>query len=481
MPDADRGAQQHLALWGLGGAVLIAMAAALAVASARFGYDRVLRDMPVAWFVAGFVVAGVAYLALPFLIRATLRSQLHATPALLLMLVCGFAARVVLFASEPVLEDDYQRYLWDGAVTAHGLNPYAAAPEDAQDADSDTPLGRLAAQSGDVLDRMRYSDLRTIYPPIAQGAFALAYWIGPWSLTAWRAIALALDIASVVLLVVLLGEVGRSPLWAALYWWNPIAIKEIANSAHMEVVVLPLVLLALVLAARRRLVAATMSLVLAAGAKLWPALLLPLVLRPLLADRHRFAIAVAAAILGGALLATPILLAGLDDTSGFIAYAQRWQTNSALFPALQSLAAAVMSALGLDSPDAGMVVRALLAVSLVGFALWLARAPIADAVDLVRRSLLLIGAIVLLSPAQYPWYFLWVLPFLAMRPVAGLLVLTATLPLYYTTFHFQPRDQLDVYLNGVVWLIWVPAWAVLAVELGLIGRLRAYMAARQAT
>ena len=44
------------------------------------------------------------------------------------MLACGLAARAILFASEPVLEDDYQRYLWDGAVTAQGLNPMRSRP-----------------------------------------------------------------------------------------------------------------------------------------------------------------------------------------------------------------------------------------------------------------------------------------------------------------------------------------------------------------
>ena len=53
---------------------------------------------------------------------------------------------------------------------------------------------------------------------------------------------------------------------------------------------------------------------------------------------------------------------------------------------------------------------------------------------------------------------------LALRPVAGLLILTATLPLYYTIFHFRPRDQLDLFRHGVVWLIWIPAWVVLALE-----------------
>ena len=265
MQAADCSARQHFAAWSLGGALLIAAAAALAAISSRFGYDTAVRDMPVLRFVAGFVACGIGYLALPVLIAATLRPRTRVAPIVFLMLGCGLAARAILFASEPVLEDDYQRYLWDGAVTAHGLNPYAVAPEDAQAAEADTPLGRLAAQSGSVLERIRYEVLRTIYPPVAQGAFAFAHWLEPWSLTAWRATCLGLEIATVSLLILLLRDLGRSPLWSALYWWNPIAIKEIVNSAHMEAVVLPLLLLALVLAARRRTLMATLGLALAAA------------------------------------------------------------------------------------------------------------------------------------------------------------------------------------------------------------------------
>jgi hypothetical protein len=472
----DRNARRHLAAWAVGGALLIAAAAALAAHSWRFGYDTAVRDMPVLAFVAGFMACGIGYLALPALIRATVRARLRVAPVLLLMLACGLTARLILFASEPVLEDDYQRYLWDGAVTAHGLNPYAAAPEDALEADADTPLGRLAARSGQVLERTRYEDLRTIYPPVAQAAFALAHRLAPFSLTAWRAVCLALDAATLGLLILLLRDLGRSPLWSALYWWNPIVVKEIMNSAHMEAVVLPLLLLALALAVRRRALGATLAMTLAAGAKLWPALLLPLMLRPLATDRRRLLVALAAAVALGTLLAAPILLAGLDESSGFVAYAQRWQTNSALVPALQALAA---TALGPTGVDAGLIVRAALACAIIALALGLARAPIADAADLARRCLVLVGALVLLSPAQYPWYYLWVLPLLALQPVAGLLLLTATLPLYYTIFHFRPRGQLDLFRYGVVWLIWLPVWVTLAVELGRVRRLRSRLAAGQ--
>ncbi len=47
-----------------------------------------------------------------------------------------------------MLEDDYQRYLWDGAVTAAGANPYAVSPQAARALGPATALGRLAVEAG---------------------------------------------------------------------------------------------------------------------------------------------------------------------------------------------------------------------------------------------------------------------------------------------------------------------------------------------
>jgi hypothetical protein len=148
-----------------------------------------------------------------------------------------------------------------------------------------------------VLERINHSDLRTIYPPVAQGVFALAHWIGPWKLTAWRGLILILDMVTIALLLALLRDLGRSPLWAALYWWNPIVLKELFNSAHMDAIIVPLILGALLLAIRKRPLAATACLTLAAGAKIWPLILLPLVWRGLLDKPRKLALAIALTVL----------------------------------------------------------------------------------------------------------------------------------------------------------------------------------------
>lgn len=460
--------------WGALGAALLGLTVLLTAQSHRFGYDHAVRDMPVFWLAGGLVLAGLLYLPLARLIRHTTELSPGAVrPVLLFVLAAGLAMRLVLMSSEPALEDDWQRYLWDGALTAHGLNPYAASPQDAKSADPQTTeIGRLALESGLVLGRVNHPQIRTIYPPVTQAVFAVAHWLRPWSLTAWRAVVLLLDLAAFGLILVLLRDVGRSPLWAALYWWNPVVLKELFNSAHMDIIVVPLILLALVLAVRRRFLTATAALTVAAGAKIWPALLLPLIWRPLLRAPGRLAAAVLLTIAAAALFAAPIVLAGVDQSLGLVAYAQKWKTNSALFPQIEALFGALLSALDVETVPAGAIARAMIASALGALALWLNRTPFQSADELMRRCLVLCGALFLLSPAQFPWYYLWVLPLLPLRPVAGFLVLTATLPLYYTAFHFMSADRYDLYRDTLVWLVWLPAWALLALEARPAWRLR---------
>ena len=74
------------------------------------------------------------------------------------------------------------------------------------------------------------------------------------------------------------------------------------------------------------------------------------------------------------------------------------------------------------------------------------------------------AAVYLLSPSQFPWYFLWIAPFLCLFPVRGLLLASVLLPLHYLYFYFDAHDLKHVYINGVVWLMWLPVWALLAFD-----------------
>ena len=273
----------HNACWTGFGVVLIGAAAATALMSGRFGYDVDVVDMPVPALLAVLIGAGGVYLTLAWWMKATIRTDDHPSPVMLLVWIvfAGIVMRVVFLGSQPILEDDYNRYLWDGAVTANGLNPYAHSPAAAAEgATGNAQWDRLASQAGEIHERINYAQLRTVYPPVAEAAFALAYWLKPWSLDAWRAILLVGDLAILGVVGLLLQAIGRPLVWATLYWWNPLVVKELHNSAHMDMLVVLAVLAALYLAVRLRAFSAAAAVALGIGAKLWPVILLPTLMRP---------------------------------------------------------------------------------------------------------------------------------------------------------------------------------------------------------
>ncbi len=172
----------------------------------------------------------------------------------------------------------------------------------------------------------------------------------------------------------------------------------------------------------------------------------------------------ALAILGLMMIAwiVPPYLGGIDETSGFVAFANYWQTNSALFPVLAKAVEGVLYVLGLPTTAAGLIARGILGLIVAAIAVALAIRPWTDASGLLDKALVFTAALFLLSPAQFPWYAAWMMPFLVFRPSLPLLGLTALLPLYYTSFHFLARESYDTYRYGLVWLIWLPVWAGLA-------------------
>ena len=196
--------------------------------------------------------------------------------------------RAVWFGASAAIEDDYNRYMWDGAVVAHGLDPYRYAPRlFLSGVAIPTEYGAIAQTGRSTLERINFADLGSLYPSVAQLAFALAYLIAPFNLDALRAVFLAAEIVTFLLLIALLAELKFSPLWSALYWWNPLPVFTLIGVAHVDALVSPFVLGAILMTKRGRPNAAVAMLGAGAGVKIWPLLLAPLVLMPLIGQPRR--------------------------------------------------------------------------------------------------------------------------------------------------------------------------------------------------
>lgn len=445
----------------MSGGLLLLSFILLAYISPDFSTEIAQRDKPVLLLVALLVFSGLIFL---FTIFQMPKAKLEANQ-LILVIAVGIVLRVLMLFTVPILEDDYFRYLWDGAVTANGINPYKYSPEEVLSRD-DVPLEliELAKESGGIIHGINHPSIRTIYPPVAQAFFAVSYWLDSWSLTTWKMILLVIDLATLSLIFNALGLLKLPSSFLIIYWWNPLLVKEIFNSGHLDVLVFPFILSALILATQSKYFRSSFSLIIGLGIKLWPAFLLPIIVRPILSKpRQLFSVFVLTAI-SIYVLFLPIYNSGLDSSSGFIAYGQSWQNNDSIFRILVYFSELVLDILGYETFHKYSVARYVV-VALVG--LWILFVTFGKTFrqsDLFSKSLYIVAFAFLISPTQFPWYYTWLIPLLAIRPRFSLLLLTALLPLYYLRYYFEPRGQIETFTNIIIWVEFIPVWILILWE-----------------
>lgn len=375
-------------------------------------------------------------------------------PALLSIAAIGFAMRLFFLGGPAIWEDDYFRYLWDGAQIAHGIDPYRWSIYDIVGWTERTPpsaLQDLAAKAGQTFERVNNPQLATIYPPVAQAFFVLSYLLAPYDFTVWRLLTFAADAATFVLLARALWSQQLSPLWAAAYWVNPLVAKEAVNSAHVDALMGPFLVLALHFAAQGKGLRAAGMAGLAAGIKLWPVLLVPQLARSVwgkgrLPSLRWIACGALASLMLGLWIAPMAAAQAAGAASGAAAYAESWQRNSWLFAlSLDAVTAMVRAADAIATIDPNLIVRAG-AAAVVSFVALAIAAPAVGAFQQLAFRLFLISVIwFLLLPAQYPWYAASFVVFAAAaRAQASLAAVTILLPLYYALKGFVAIDREDL-------------------------------------
>ena len=455
------------------GSSLLMCILSIALLSRHFEYGEEQLDCPIILVVTILGVAGALYLVSVACVR-----RIQVTKHLLLWAVgLGIALRAILFYSTPICETDFYRYMWDGAVLAQGYNPYAYSQNEIieEDESGDVPdeLKELALQSGDVIYRVNHPDLGTIYPPVTEAVFAVAYFILPWNINSLRFVFFIFDGISIFLLIQLLRRLNLSPLYVVIYWWNPILLKEVYNSAHMDVILVPLLLGTIILVLDGKYLRAAVFLALATATKVWPIILLPVMFRPLLSLPRKLVAALLIFAIVLCVLLVPVLGAKrLGGDSGILAYSERWEMNDSLYMVFEWSAKKSSMLLGHEPTrnEERIAGRVLMLVVLAGIIMKLALKKTEDNDDFCRRLMWCAAALFLLSPTQFPWYYIWLLPFLVLTPRYSLLMLSVTLPLYYLRFYFKSRGEVKIFDDGIVWLEFAPVLFMLLIEYYMYNR-----------
>lgn len=459
--------------------VLVATQAALAWIAGRITHSTATEVAVVVPLIA--LVAAPAALGLAAAGRLSRLSDRRRPLAL--VFATGLLMRLVWIGNAAPVEDDFYRYLWDGAVVAARLDPYAFAPE-ALLADAPAHVARLVAEGRSVIERINFSDLTSIYPGTAELAFALAHMLAPWRLDGLRVVFVLADATALLLLMAMLARAGRPRALAAHYWCNPLVVLATTATAHVDALLPPLLLAAVLTLWRGRAITAAVLLALATGVKIWPVLLTPLFAVVVVNRRGSTAAArspvraaigspellapAAAFICVTAIVCLPLLATLHRPESGLAAYGAAWANNNAIFAWAEDLLESALD--GHVDIDVGRWLRVLSALAAAVLALWVAWRTWRNGrrdLDALLAGCLLVGASVFyLSPAQFPWYALWFLAFAAALDFRPLLLASVLLPVYYLSFPLAAAGDEDVFNFGfaLVHALPVLAWCALSMR-----------------
>jgi len=385
-------------------------------------------------FLIPLSVAGIAYL---FAIREFLSSQKFPRRIIVFGLALAALWHLPFLFQPPGPDDDIHRYVWDGRVQRLGYNPYIIIPNDPALAWLHTPETRT----------LNNPDVPSPYPPGAELFFRGVTAIHE-SLFALKLAFVLCDFAIAFVLLDVLRRGGQGAHWVLAYAWNPLLATDVAGSGHVDILGALLLLMSFAALARRRNAIAAVSFGLAVAVKFLPIVLLPLYWRRVRVRDASLAVAVVA------LLYVPFLHHGRIPIGSLGTYVERFRFNDPLFALLEHFAAPQLIA--------GLAV-------LIGFltAIWLVRRPPENSAEAFAWPM---AASLFCAPVVYPWYLLWMLPFVRSAATLPLVVWTVSIIPTYYVWHLRTL--------GRPWL--VPGWIML-LEFGSVAFAAAILIFRRLT
>ena len=361
---------------------------------------RYFDDRGGPWFMAFLLLAGIVYL---IAVRELLVTPGFSRPVVVIGLMLAVVWTIVFLRVPPGADDDIHRYVWDGRLQRLGYNPYLVIPRDPAAKALHTPETR----------NLNNPDLPSPYPPGAQLFFRAVTAINE-STFALKVAFLACEVAIILVLLDLLRRKQAAHL-VLVFAWNPLLAVEVAGSGHIDIVGALFLLVSAAALSRRWRAPAAVALALAVAVKF-----LPVVLLPLYWKRIRIRDAALAAVLV-ALLYVPFLDHGRIPTGSLGTYVQTFRFNGPVFAMLDRVV-----------PPQFLVGLAVI----VGLATatWLRMQKSGWSPDVLAWPM---AASLLCAPVVFPWYLLWLLPFLTSASTLLIILWTVSIIPIYIQWHLR--------------------------------------------
>lgn len=389
-------------------------------------------------FLYQYVALGILYLVGIIIVFRSDRFHAKSNALFYIILFFGLIYRLFLFPPQPMLSSDMYRYIWDGRVQSHGINPYRYPP-------NHEALEKLRDDA--IYQNINRKGSPTIYPAGAQVLFFLINGMGIGSVVSFKGVMTLFDIGSILLLTTILTKIGLNRERVLVYAWNPLVIYELANNGHVDAFVVFVILLSLWFLIGDWSNAAVSSLAVAASLKLYPLILLPAILQTKKFRRLLLFFGIFF------LLYVPYLSAG-KKVLGFL---PEYLTNPHETFNLGLSAYLMKFFHTLDPLVIGKIFACALIVASV--VVWIKKKR--SAIDSLRFAYVLAGLqVVLTSASLQPWYVVWMIPFLCLFPSPAWLYFSLIVPFSYLKYD-SPQGILPEWVRHMEY---IPFFILLAVE-----------------
>ena len=353
--------------------------------------------------------------------------------------------RGILLFSIPVLSDDYFRFIWDGNLLAHGINPFSSTPTQLIQGSTDF----FIPQS--IYEGLNSKDYFTVYPPVSQ----FIYWMGAMlfgtqilgNVIVMRLFIFAAEIGSILILRKLLKQYGYNPKYAFIYGLNPLMIIELTGNLHFEGIMIFFLLWAFYLLQNRKYILAFVCITLSVNTKLIPLLLTPYLVFSIGLKRTIYFAAIG--VFGTIALHIPFLdqqfVQNFGSSLGL--YFKTFEFNASIYYIVRWVGFQVKGYNIIQ--DAGPIM-ALISTSLMVIVSWLYRDKTLKNLPVAYITILMIYY--MFSTTVHPWYVSSLLIFV---PLAGTLFPVAwslLLPLTYITYRTTAYEQ-DLLLIAIEYIL----------------------------
>jgi alpha-1,6-mannosyltransferase len=394
-----------------------------------FGTEGFLYDLPNSTMPFGRIFLLYTSAFILYLVVILKVSKLIPDRRNIMIVLCSAVIfRLILLPSIPVHENDIYRYIWDGKVALSGINPYKYPPIQA----SIKPTSEKLQSDFEKLKSMRdedpksywsisFKDVSTIYPPMAQAIFAFAALIAPGSVLFMKFLFVLFDTGVIFLLLIILKELKQNLLYVAVYAWNPLVLKEFANSGHYDSLAIFCVMIAAYMLIRKRWLFSGTVLGLGALTKFYPLIFIPFLL--IKKQFKAFFVSIFIIVAGYLVFFAWGETGCLSVFSGFKTYTKEWVNNGFIYSLVSSL---------ISSVSLNRIILSKIICGIIYIIIWIG--IYVNDRTVIEKMFLAVTSLFLLSPVGFPWYFCWIIPFLCIYRRMSLIALSYFLICYYFVF-----------------------------------------------